>query len=344
MAPECRARTRRGLLQGGLALAGLGLLAGCGIRAPWTPRPTRLPRVGLLAPFSQSVRASPAAPLNALGEGLETLGWIDGQTYLGVWRYSEGKTDRLAELAAELVQLDVDVLVTLGGTPAARAAKQATRDIPIVMISVGDPVRLGLVDSLARPGGNATGLTNFAPEVAGKRLQLMQEALPKASRVGLVWNPDNPASQAEWPAWQAAGTALSIRIDSIGVRDTQLLAAAFAALAGDRPDALMVANDPVLSTQRAQVLEFVGTSGLPAMYFDEAWPGAGGLMAYGPSGRDIYWRAASYVDRILKGAKPADLPVEQPTKFEFVINLKTAQGLGLTIPQSVLQQATEVIR
>jgi putative ABC transport system substrate-binding protein len=212
------------------------------------------------------------------------------------------------------------------------------------MVAVGDPVGLGLVDRLARPGGHATGLTNSAPEVAGKRLQLLKDAVPSVSRVGLVWDPDNPAAQADWPVWQAAGTALDIRIDSIGVRAIDQLAAAVAALAGDRPDALMVTNDPTLSTDLQRVLELVGTSGLPEMYFEKSWPGAGGLMAYGPNFHALYGRAAYYVDRILRGAKPADLPVEQPREFDFVINLKTAQALGLTIPQSALSQTTEIIQ
>jgi putative ABC transport system substrate-binding protein len=329
-----------------VALAGLGLLAGCGMRAPWAPQPPRLPRVGHLAPYARPANAPPPSLFSpsAFGEGLEALGWIDGQNYVGEWRYGEGQADRLPELAADLVRLEPNVLVTLGGTPVARAAKQATSSIPIVMVGVGDPVGTGLVDSLARPGGNATGLTNFVPEIAGRRLQLLKEAVANASRVGLIWDPDNPASQAEWPVWQAAATALGLRIDSIEVRGADLLPAALAALASDRPDALMVGAATILSAHVQQVVELVGASGLPAMYFDKMWPPAGGLMAYGPSFAAMYRRAAYYVDRILKGAKPADLPVEQPTTFDFVINLKTAQALGLTIPPTVLQQATEIIQ
>jgi putative ABC transport system substrate-binding protein len=316
------------------------------MRAPWAPQPARLPRVGLLAPYARPVGAPPPSsfPPTAFGEGLESLGWIDGQNYVGEWRYDEGKAERLPELAGELVRLQPNVLVTLGGTPAAKAAKQATSTIPIVMVAVGDPVGTGLVDSLARPGGNATGLANFAPEITGRRLELLNEAVPNAARIALIWNPDNPASQAEWPLWQAAATAVGLRIESIAVRDTDPLPAAFAALAADRPDALMVGSDPHLIAHSQQVVDLVGTTRLPAMYYDRTWSAAGGLLAYGPSFAAMYRRAAYYVDRILKGAKPDDLPVEQPTQFDFVINLKTARTLGLTIPPSVLQQATEVLQ
>jgi putative ABC transport system substrate-binding protein len=302
-----------------------------------------LPRIGFLAPFPRPADGPlPAWSARALLEGLEALGWVDGKTFVGEYRYAE-KAEQLPELAAELVRADPDVLVTLGAGQAAQAAGRATATIPIVAIAVSNLVQLGLVESVARPGGNLTGLSGYDPRMPGKRLQLLKEAVPRAARVGVVWNPASTANQADLKTQQAIAPSLGVRLESILVQGNNPLLPFEAALAGDRPDALIVTSDPILVVHAQRIVEAVNAGGLPALYHQRQWVEAGGLMAYGPDNRAIFRRAAYYVDRILRGARPADLPVEDPTVFEFSVNRATAQSIGLTFPESVLQQITDFV-
>jgi len=258
-------------------------------------------------------------------------------------RFSQGQAERFPELAAELVQLRVD-LILVHTTPAAIAAKHATQTIPIVFPTAIDPVGAGLVASLARPGGNLTGLSSLAPELSGKRLELLKEVVPGMTRVTVLWNAANPANAAAWHETQAAAGALGLLLHAQDVRSPQDLEDAFARTAQAHPDALLVLQDSLITMHRQHVVEFTTQQHLPSVFGTREWVVTGGLMSYGPSFPDLNRRAATYVDKILKGTKPADLPVEQPTKFELVINLKTATTLGLTIPPSVLFQADEVIK
>jgi len=272
------------------------------------------------------------------------LGYVEGQNIAIESRWAEGKYDRLPGLAAELVRLKVDVLVTQAA-PAIQAAKEATRTIPIVMAISGDPIGTGFVASLARPGGNITGLSLLATELSGKRLELLKEAIPKLSRVAVIWNSSSPGMAHRFREVQAAARALGVRLQSLEVRgDPSDFEGAFSAATKERPDGLLVVLDPFTTLHRRRIGEFAAGSRLPAVYGSSAFPEAGGLMSYGPNIPDMYRRAAFYVDKILKGAKPADLPVEQPRKFELVINLKTAKELGITIPPEVLLQADRVIK
>jgi putative ABC transport system substrate-binding protein len=330
--PAC---ARRRFLRGSLALAGLGLVAGCGLVPPPAERPARLPRVGYLASgFGQE-------GAEAFRQGLEEHGYVEGRTIIVEWRDSEARADRMPELAAELVRLPVDVLVGDGSAPV-RALKDATDTIPIVMAQSTDPVGLGLVASLARPGGNVTGQTNISRELIGKRLELFKAAVPGLARVGVLWNPgiaDDRAYEAE----EAART-LGLDVRSLEARDPGALGAAFERASAERVDGLFLIDNPVLTLNAPRVGELARRHRLPMNSGQRGPTAAGGLMAYGVDRPALYRRAAGYVDRILKGAEPAELPVEQPTRFELVINLKTARELGLTIPQSVLLQATEIIQ
>ena len=242
-----------------------------------------------------------------------------------------------------MINLKVDLILATA-TPGAGAAKRATSTIPIVMVGVGDPVGLGYVASLARPGGNMTGLSSLTVDLGSKRLDLLKEAIPRISRVSVLWNPDDPARVLEVRATQAAAERLGVRLQSTEVRSRSEIERAFSAMAKERPDALIVQQDPLTITHRARIAELALKNRLPTIAPFREFPEAGGLMAYGTNLVDLYRRAPTYVDKILKGAKPADLPVEQPTKFEFVVNLKTAKALGLTIPQSVLIRADHVIQ
>ena len=284
----------------------------------------------------------PAPQWDALLDGLREHGYIEGRNIVFERRFSGGKAERFPEFAAEMVRLRVDVII-VPTTPAALAAKNATQAIPIVIVTALDPVRAGLVASLARPGGNITGLSVLAPELSGKRLELLKEVVPGMTRVAVLWNAANPANASAWEETQAAAGALGLLLHSREVRGPQDLKGAFALTAKVRPDALLVLGDSLLGIYRQQIVEFATQQHLPSVFFGREWVVAGGLMSYGPSVPDLYRRAATYVDKILKGAKPAALPVEQPTKFELVINLKTAKALGLTIPRSVLVRADEVI-
>ncbi len=299
---------------------------------------SKVARIGVLLPG-----APPDALLEVLRGGLRELGYKEGQNLSLEVRYAEGKLDRLPALAAELVQLKVDVMTTVS-TPAALAAKQAAGTTPIVFTAVGDPVGAGVVASLARPGGTLTGLSLLASELSGKRLELLREATPKVDHVAMLWNSTNPGMILRAREAEAAAKSLRVTLISLGVHDLDTFDSAFARITRDRPDALLTLVDPFTRLHRKRIVEFAAQHRLPTIYEAREFADAGGLIAYGPSLADQQRRAAAYIDKILKGAKPGDLPVEQPTKFELVINLKTAKALGLTIPQSVLIRADEVIQ
>jgi len=298
-----------------------------------------LPRLGFLTAGSPGP-GSPGVP--ALLEGLRQLGWIDGKTIVIEYRYAENHNDRLPELAEELVRLNVDVIVA-AGTLAPIAAKRASTTIPIVMTSAGDPLENRLVASLAQPGGNMTGLSLMMSEVSGKRLELLKELLPELSRVAVLWNSINPYPTIVFKETQDAARTLGIEVQSLEVKGPADFATMFGLAKQKRADALFTIDDPLILSQLNQILDFAVANRLPAIYGVREFAAAGGLMAYGASVPDLYRRAATYVDKILRGAKPAKLPVEQPTKFELVINLKTAKTLGLAVPQILLVAADEVI-
>ena len=278
----------------------------------------------------------------AFRQGLRERGWVEGRNAVIEWRFAEGRMERFPDLAADLVRLKVDLIVTLGG-PAARAAKQATTTIPIVAVAVSDPVGQGFVASLARPGGNVTGLATLFPELAVKRLGLLTEILPGVSRVAVLWNAANPGNVIILRGVQAAARTLGVTLQSREVRGPDDFEAAFAKMSRERPDALMILDDPLLFQYRASIVDFAAKKRLPTMHPFRESVEAGGLIAYSVNLAELNRRAAEYVDKILKGADPAELPIEQPTEFELVINLKTAKALGLTIPQSLLQRADQVI-
>jgi len=301
---------------------------------------TKVPRVGFLFPGSAALAS---LRLESFRQALRELGYVEGQNLTIENRWAEGQVERLPDLAADLVRLHVDVILT-AATPAAKAAKNATNTIPIVMVDPGDPVGTGLIASLAKPGGNTTGLSSTTPDVAAKNLELLKEAVPHSSLVAFLRNAVSPAAGLAWKATQVAAPALRVQLQSVEVRSADEFATGFATITSERADALIVFPDPLTFTHRGQIVDFAAQSRLPAMFGAREFVDAGGLISYGPSFPDMFRRAATYVDKILKGAKPADLPVEQPMKFELVINLKTAQALGLTIPPTLLFQATEVIR
>jgi putative ABC transport system substrate-binding protein len=300
----------------------------------------KVPRIGFLAAPSPSFFST---RMNAFREGLYDLGYVEGKNIAVEYRYAEGKLDRLPALAAELVRLRVDVIVT-SSAPGALAAKNVTGTIPIVFVTAGDPVDMGLVTSLARPGGNVTGLTTHAPELSGKRLELLKEVLPKITRAAVLWNPSNPGFSEMLKEMQAASQAHALQLQSLEVRSLKDFEGAFESLARGDSHAIIVVSDPLLNTHHRLILDLAGKHRLPAMYGGPEVVDAGGLMSYAPSFTDQYRRAATYVDKILKGTKAADLPVERPMKFELVINLKTAKQIGLTIPESVLYRADRVIK
>jgi putative tryptophan/tyrosine transport system substrate-binding protein len=283
------------------------------------------------------------ARVDGFRQGLRELGYMEGKNIAIEWRYAEGKEDRVPKLAAELVQLNVEIIVT-DGTNVTRAAKNTTKTIPIVMASDADPVGNGFVASLARPGGNVTGLVNLLAGLSGKRLELLKEAIPGISRVGVLWNPENPSSVSGFKETQEAAQALAMQLQSLEVRGPDEFEGAFQAATKRQAHALSIVSDSLMFNNRRRLLELAAKHRLPTMHTQSLWVEAGALMSYGTYLPDLWRRAAAYVDKILKGAKPADLPVEQPMKFEFVINLKTAKQLSLTIPQSVLYRADKVIR
>jgi len=273
---------------------------------------------------------------------LRDLGYLEGQNIAFDYAYADGVPERLAEAAAVLVRRPVDVIATFG-TPASLAAKQATTTIPIVMISIGDPVRTGLVPSLARPGGNITGNSIIGPDVGAKRLQLLKLAIPTVSRVAFLWNPDNASNVLIFEELQAAAPTLGVTVISVSVSPRIEFETAFVAMMKERPDAFAMTGEPFHQTHIAWIIDFMAKNRLRAMYQLSENVRAGGLMSYGASEPDLFRRAAGYVHKILQGTKPADLPVEQPVKFELAVNLKTAKALGLTVPESFLLRATEVI-
>ena len=291
----------------------------------------KVPRIGVLLGGS---RAGFAQRVEAFLQGLRDLGYVEGKTIAIEWRWADGKVEELPRLAAELVAAGVDVIVT-GGTPATRALKNATRTIPIVVALFGDPVGAGLVESLGRPGGNVTGLTDFTPTLTGKRLEILSQVAPGTSRVAMLLNPENSNSRLELEATRAAASALGVQLLAFEASDPNTLRTAFAAMTKDRIRAHMVFTDPALFSQRDLIVKLAAGSQMLGIYPLPEYVQAGGLISYGSDSNQFFRRAATYVDKILKGAKPGDLPIEQPTQFELVINLKTARALGVTIPQSL---------
>ena len=290
------------------------------------------------------VSSTVAAPnIEAFRQGLRERRYVEGQNIAIESRFADGKVEPLPTLAAELVRLNVDVIVTWG-TPAVQAAKKATSTIPIVMAAATDPVETGLIASLARPGGNVTGVNSGGVEVAGKILELLKELVPRATRVGILWNPDNQANEITVAHTKAAAQALGLKLQFQEVRDPGGFESAFAAVTRQRVGALRVLHDLLYLQRGKRLVDLAAKNRLPAMYARREYVDAGGLIAYGVNFQDNFRRAATYVDKILKGTRPADLPVEQPMKFEFFINLKAAKQIGLTIPQSVLYRADGVIK
>jgi putative tryptophan/tyrosine transport system substrate-binding protein len=296
-------------------------------------------RIGLVRSGTVTVdERSTAAFLAAMRE----LGWADGQNLSIEYRWAEGRSERLPELVAELVRLRVDVIV-VSSTPGAQAAVRATKAIPIVFGMVSDPVASGIVSSLARPGGNATGWSNTLPDSSGKLVELVKEVAPMASRVAVLWSPTNPGKRLEFEVVESAARRRGMTLQSTEVPTLHDLDAGLLALASSPPDALITFIDAVTSTGRRQIVEFATRQRLPAVYQAREFVTIGGLISYSPDTEQLWGRTAVFVDKILKGARPADLPVEQPTKFELVINMKTAKALGLTIPSTLLLRATDLI-
>jgi len=302
-------------------------------------QPARIPRIGILIPASASFFS---ARVDAFRQRLRELGYVEGKNVVIEYRYAEGKLERLPELAVELVRLKVDVIVTAGS--ANSAAKKASATIPIIFGASPDPVGTGLVSSLARPGGNITGLSVMTPDLNGKRLELLKEAFPGVARVAFLGGTGGTRGNLPLTEMEAAAKALGVRLLSAEVRTLDDLDSAFARAKREGAQALITTPSPLINTQQPQVLDFAAKNRLPAMYPTSEFVEAGGLMSYAPNYTDLFRRAADFVDRILKGTKPADIPVEQPTKFEFAINLKAAKQIGVTIPPKVLAQADRVIK
>ncbi len=296
-------------------------------------------RVGLLGPAAEPVYTE---SLRSLRTGLRELGYVEGKNIVFEYRFAEDKYERLPGLAAELVRANVDIIV-VHSTPGTRAAKQATPAIPIVMVNVADPVGAGLIASLARPGRNITGVSNIDVGLAAKRLELLKEVVPKLSLVGVLRNPDNASGELQFRETQAAARSLGIEIQLFDARDRKELESAFSVMAKARADAFTVMGDPLFLSQQKQIANLATTKRLPSVFARNENVEAGGLMSYGPTFADQFRQAATFVDKILKGAKPGELPVEEPTRMYLVINLKTAKTLGLTIPHSVLGRADQVI-
>ena len=314
-------------------IAGLGSAAAWPITARAQGPLVRMPRIGIMddEPLWDNFR-----------QGLRDLGYVENENIAIEYRSAEYKVDRLAQAARELVSLPVDVIV-VSSTLAARTARQATSTIPIVMFGIGDPVRAGLVDSLARPGGNMTGYSEFSPDLIGKRLEILKESIPAMARVAFLWNPDNDTNLIFLEELIIAVPALGLQLISVPIRNANDFERAFAAMMRRTPNAVSVTGDPLFVRHISQILDFTEKNHLPTMYQQKRFVVAGGLMSYGVDMPTLFRRGAVYVHRILQGAKPADLPIEQPTRFELVINLKTAKALGLTIPETLLATADEVI-
>jgi len=299
----------------------------------------RMHRIGILETVSEAVNG---ANMDALRTGLRRLGYVEGQNLALHYRSADGDAERFPALAAELLRVGVDLIVTRG-TPAAQAAKNATTKVPIVMAAIGEPLGVGVVASLARPGGNVTGLSAFADELSGKRIELMKEMLPSVRRMAFVMNMGNPISEQNWQPSKSAATALGLAIELRDVRSSADIAIAFEALSERKIDAVSVGLDGVVQENRDMIVELANHHRVAAVYPSREFAQAGGLISYGVSYPDLYFRAAGLIDKILKGASPGDLPVEQPTKLEMIINLKTARALGVEIPPNLLALADEVI-
>ena len=297
----------------------------------------KIPRIGFLSPFSSS-----DTPHQAFREGLRDLGWVEGKNITIEYRYANGSDSRLPDLVADLIRQKVDIIVT-SVTTDTLAAKSATSTIPIVM-AAGDPLVTGIVASLARPGANITGLSQMAPELSGKRLEVLKEIVPKLSRVAVLWNPEIRVSTFSWEEMQHPARELKVQAHSLEIRSPDDLEKAFEKATKARVDALVIMPDPVTRTNLKRIAELAIKHRLPSVFHIREFAEVGGLMAYGPDRSDLFRRAATYVDKILKGTKPADLPVEQPMKFELIFNLKAANQIGLTIPPNVLVRADRVIK
>jgi putative tryptophan/tyrosine transport system substrate-binding protein len=322
----------------------LGVIAGGLLAAPLAAEALPAPRNARIGYLATNLATTPHLQ-DAFRQGLRDLGYVEGRNLVIEYRSAEGKSDRLAVLAAELVALNIDVIVA-PGTPQALAAKQATRTLPIVFATAADPVGSGLVTSLARPGGNVTGLSILAPALVGKRLELLTQALPGVSRVAVLWQPGGHDERTDNDILKEAGVAarvLGVRLQFVEARGPADFDRAFSDMTRARAGALTVLTGIMFLNERRRLVDLTAKNRLPAVYGGRDFVDAGGLLSYGPNLDDLYRHAATYVDNILKGAKPGDLPVEQPTKFELVINLKTAKALGLTIPPSLLQRADQVI-
>jgi putative tryptophan/tyrosine transport system substrate-binding protein len=302
-------------------------------------QPAKVYRIGFLGNSTAVLEADLVGPFR---EGLRDLGYVEGQNILMEYRWAEGEYERFPALTAELIALRVDVIVT-AGTPASLAVQKAATSIPLVMVAVGDPVATGLVASLGRPGGNITGLTSISSEMAGKRLELLREVVPKLSHVAVLWNAASPIQVIDERETRAAAQALGMKMLSLGVRSREEIEDALTTMVREQPGALLVLADRLFLHHRTSIMDFAAQRRLPGVHAYRELVEAGGLMSYGPSYADMHRRAASYVDRILKGSKPADLPVQAPVKFELVINLKAANALGLAIPAMLLGRADEVI-
>ncbi len=300
----------------------------------------KVPRIGFLGNSTAALEENLVGPFR---DGLRDLGYVEGQNILIEYRWAEGKYERFPTLIAELIASKVDVVVT-AGTPATQAYQKARTSIPLVMVAVGDPVGTGIVASLNRPGGNITGLTSISPELEGKRIELLREVIPKLSHIAVLWNPKNAFHAIENKEVETAAAALRMKVLYLGIEAQEQIGNAFAQILKERPGALLVLADRVFLHNRTLIMDFAAKHRLPGVYAYLELVEAGGLMSYGPSYADMHRRAATYVDKILKGAKSADLPVERPMKFELVVNLKAAQQIGLTIPPNVLARADRVIR
>jgi len=324
----------------GIAVGALLFVLGVAAEAQ---QPVKVPRIGYLHPGSAATAS--AARIEAFREGLRELGYLEGKNIVIEWRYADGKSEAesLPELAAELVRIKVDVIVTTG-TPAVRAIKRASATIPIVFAVISHPVENGIVASFARPGGNVTGLTILTEELSGKRLELLKETVPNVTRIGVLSDLTNPTQALEWKEILAAAQVLGVKLQSLGLRSSDDFDGAFKAALRERAQALITLPQPLMNSHRNLIVGFAVKNKLPAIYPAPEYTDAGGLMYYGPVYTELFRRAAIFVDKILKGTKPADLPVEQPIKFEFVINLKTAKQIGLTIPPNMLARADKVIK
>ena len=340
--PRCRSDNRKSKIEN-LKWLGLSVIAFvlvvCGAVAE-AQQPVKVLRIGVLAPTTPSFFSS---RVEAFRQRLRELGYLEGKNISIEYRYADGKLDRLPHLAAELVHLKVDVILTAGEF-GVLAAKNATSTIPIVFGVAEDAVESGLVSSLARPGGNATGLTVLAADLGGKRLELLRESFPKIARVAFLWPPGGPRGNVPFTEMEAAAKALGLKLQSLPVRGLDDFEPAFEAAKRESAQALVTTPTTIINTQRDRIVDFAAKNRLPAMYATSEFVEVGGLMSYAPSYTDLFRRAATYVDKILKGRKPADLPVEQPMKFEFIINLKAAKQIGLTIPQCTLMKADKVIK